>query len=337
MDVLGWESKMKSVCISLGLLMAFSTVIFAEDHGLSLNENKKPWGYVLDSRVLSNGDIAILQRTPQLTRELVTKLFIYDSDFILLNERTLPSNAYFIKEVAGKIGIVFFEDNGKTALRVDKRSWVLPGNLLDMQTFYVDRRFIIVGILHKEGQKNIGVWELASNSILPLLAETFEGRVPPKDIMSNDGLVYIISKQGLYQLDVGGETPVLNLVLKNRYNRGSITSIGNLKIAALVKTKMFVSNEVELRSLPDGNLIEEFRYPHSIVSVSLAGTNSRNAVLLLKSKASLNKAEIILLNKSGHSVQRMKIDYNYNLVESARNDEIILISHEKLLKISINK
>lgn len=94
-----------------------------------------------------------------------------------------------------------------------------------------------------------------------------------------------------------------------------------------------IQNEVEVRPLPDGELLETLKFKYSVVA--FAGGGDANALLMVKSKESANEAELIALDLNGRVVQRARTDYRNTLVPGAHAGKAVLVGIDGISTVSI--
>lgn len=310
-------------------LASCSTVNLAED--LTTIGHSKSHGDVIDCAVDGGSRILILQREGR-----VTKLLTFSEFNVLVEDKIVEPTSYFLRSIGQDILVGSVRDN-KTLLSTSKHAWTLPGFLSDVQTYRQDGNVFAVGILAHVGERKTGsaAWKMVAESSAAPISIALDPSVKPKQMFSSQRAVYAIAAAGLYRLRLGDVQPDFELLVKGKFNIGSAASPGEMELAAVVATKMMVQNEVELRSLPDGKIIQTLKYPYSVVSVSMAGANDGHALILVKSKESLAQAELVLLDKTGRLSQRNPVDYWSRLAANSRPGRFALVNPDELVEVNL--
>lgn len=143
------------------------------------------------------------------------------------------------------------------------------------------------------------------------LRKIMEGQVPvngedhyiaedmhPNQLVSFEGELYFEAERMFFKLKFDDADHKTSQLLKGHYLRIAIGEMDGLSLLATVPSKVFIQNTLKIFTLPDKQVLHEFKLSYGIFNIYLS-TGKNYALLGVSSKESVHKGELMLFDKQG--------------------------------------
>jgi len=333
MDVLG-ITHMKAISLIICSIVLGCPGALAIE--IDFAEVSHSYGKIFDCAFTDRGELYILHAS----NGGPTVVTMVDDTFaVTANRRQIGGSLTLCTSFPELLTISRNKDRTLSVGASEKLLWSSPAPLTKLLLARSNGEALLAG----RGVDGLLAWRatLDFSSVVPL-DTTAVNTSRIEDFFGFDGILAVLRRDGLYQVNDSSNSPALHLkpISLGKYVHAAVAVGLKGPLLFVVPAKMMVSNEIEMRSFRTGAVLwhENVGFGNGVVLLQAESLPDHQLVALLyKSKHSLREAEVIVLTEDGEVLARRNVSYEARLASGSGRNKFVLFDDSTFTVIEILK